>query len=699
MSTQVSAWPCRHPQAKQDSNVSHRHLQPHHTGWVYPLDLTCGYSERKSLPGIPCRQDEMGLRDLTYQEDYRSGEDDLLNDFLKPSLLHANKYWRAVGYFSSSALKSFGAPLGDFVSAGGTIRLITSVELSQEDLAAIEAGMSKQEVCAHRLKEIVESEFGENIGSGIARLTRLLRLGRLEIRIATPKSGTGIYHEKIGIFFDGPQYVAFSGSSNESRSAFENNRECLDVYTSWDSPSRALRKRNHFESVWTGTDKGVEVFPFPEAAREGLIRAVERNYNRAVLEEDEPDKWRHQDEAIEIFLRKKRGVLNMATGTGKTRIAARIIQKLFVEKEIDTAIITMDGNDLLHQWRKELIGVVNSIPHPVRLLSDFENFKEVQDFILEPSDSILLVTRAFGTRRDPLVSSLKKLPDSIARRTLLIHDEVHRLGSPRNQSRLGGLSESVRYRLGLSATPEREYDDEGNEFTSNHIGPVLMTFGLDDAIRRGVLVPFNYHGLPYEVTDDDRERLQAVYRAKSARAATGDPMTNEELWTKLAYVYKTSPAKLPIFDDFIKNNQHLLQRCIIFTESQEYGLQVAELVHKYRADFHTYFTGEGGEVLRRFAIGDLESLVTCHRLSEGIDIKSLNSVILFSSSRSRLETIQRMGRCLRADPSNPSKIATVIDFIHTSDSADEEEEHRATADELRFEWLTALSDIRPQREI
>lgn len=641
----------------------------------------------------------MGLRDLTYQEDYRSGEDDLLNDFLKPSLQHASTYWRAVGYFSSSALESFGAPLGDFISAGGTIRLVTSIELSQDDLAAIEAGLSRQEICAHRLEEIIESEFGENIGSGIARLTRLLQLDRLEIKIAIPKSGTGIYHEKIGIFFDASQYVAFSGSSNESRSAFENNRECLDVYTSWDSLSRALRKRKHFESVWTGTDRGIEVFPFPEAAREGLIRAVERNYGKTKTAEPEPDKWRHQDEAIKIFLQEERGVLNMATGTGKTRTATRIIQKLFIANKVDTAIITMDGNDLLHQWRKELIGVVKSVPRPIRLLSDFDNFKEVQDFILGPSDSILLVTRASGTRRDPLVSSLKKLQASASRRTLLIHDEVHRLGSPGNRSRLEGLSEGIRYRLGLSATPEREYDDEGNKFISNHIGPVLMTFGLDDAIRRGVLVPFNYYALPYELTDDDRERLQAVYRSKSARAAAGDPMTNEELWTNLARVYKTSPAKLPIFDDFIRNNQHLLQRCIIFAETQEYGLQVTDLVHKYRADFHTYFTGEGAEVLQRFAMGDLESLVTCHRLSEGIDIKSLNSVILFSSSRARLETIQRMGRCLRAEPANPSKIATVVDFIHTSDSADEEDEHRATADELRLEWLTELSEIRPQREI
>ena len=52
----------------------------------------------------------MSLRDLPYREDYRSGHDDVVEDFFRPSLHEAREYWRAVGYFSSSALEAFGAP-------------------------------------------------------------------------------------------------------------------------------------------------------------------------------------------------------------------------------------------------------------------------------------------------------------------------------------------------------------------------------------------------------------------------------------------------------------------------------------------------------------------------------------------------------------------------------------------------------------
>ena len=45
--------------------------------------------------------------------------------------------------------------------------------------------------------------------------------------------------------------------------------------------------------------------------------------------------------------------------------------------------------------------------------------------------------------------------------------------------------------------PEREYDEEGNEFILEHIGPELMRFELDDAIRREILAPFQYFALPY----------------------------------------------------------------------------------------------------------------------------------------------------------------------------------------------------------
>ncbi|MFJ7593336.1 DEAD/DEAH box helicase family protein [Streptomyces sp. NPDC097617] len=631
----------------------------------------------------------MALRNLRYQEDYRSGYNNLVDEFFRPALREACTYWRAVGYFSSTALESFGSHLGEFVLNDGKIRLVTSVELTEVDLNAIANGTSKEAICAERLEQIVSEEFADGVGDGVARLSRLLELERLEIRIAVPKHGSGIYHEKIGVFEDTDgEYVAFSGSSNESRNAFENNRECIDVYPAWESPVRAARKRQHFDQVWTGTDIGVDVYSFPEAARQRLLQTYRANTR--TQQQPQSNKWRHQDEALKVFLAAERGVLNMATGTGKTRTALKIMKALFEMGRIDNVIIAMQGTDLLKQWHTELLQAQRNLPRQVRLYRDFGSHKDLQAYSLETKDRILLVSRDKGPTRDPLAATLRKLSSQRAQRTLLVHDEVHGLGSAGTTQRLAGLSDPIKYRLGLSATPDREYDDAGNAFIEEHVGPVLMEFGLDKAIQRGILAPFNYFPLPYELTQHDRKRLRDVHAKKAARAAAGDPMSEKDVAIELAKVHKTSQAKLPEFDNFIAAYPELLERCVVFTETQEYGQQVLDLIHKYRPDFHSYFTNEQSSTLDRFARGDLQCLVTCHRLSEGIDIRSLNTVVLFSSARAHLETIQRIGRSLRTDPANLGKVASIVDFVRAS------ENDTPNSDMERQTWLTDLSGIRQQ---
>jgi superfamily II DNA or RNA helicase/HKD family nuclease len=631
----------------------------------------------------------LSLRDLRYKEDYRTGYDDFLQEFLRPALEEARAYWRAVGFFSSSSLEAFGTPLGQFVKNGGSIRLVTSVQLSEQDIKAIEGGASKEKLSGERILQVIDEQFADGVGDGVARLGLLMEMNRLEIKIAVPKARTGLYHEKIGLFFDETDFIAFTGSSNESDNAFLNNRECVDVYGSWDSPKRAQRKRQHFEELWNNEDLGVDVYTFPEAAKKKLLRILEDQKDERPQPKEETNKWRHQEEALSIFIKAERGVLNMATGTGKTRTALKILASLFTTNDIDTVIITTDGNDLLDQWYGELLTTRKDLGRVVRLYRDYRGSKEVQDFSLTPTNGILLVSREPGTTRDPLASALRNLTPAQARRTLLIHDEVHKLGSPGNRERLNHLSDDVRYRLGLSATPDREYDALGNQFIEDHIGPELYRFELSDAIKRGILAPFDYFPLPYDLTNDDREKLRNVYSIQAARKLAGNPMRDEEVWIEIARVYKSSPGKLPVFDRFIRNHTDLLKRCIVFVETQEYGSSVLEIVHKYRPDFHTYFTGEESNTLKRFARSEIECLITCHRVSEGIDIQSLNSVVLFSSARAKLETIQRMGRCLRIDPENPDKVSNIVDFIRNSDKDAE-----PTADDERRDWLTELSKVR-----
>ena len=67
-------------------------------------------------------------------------------------------------------------------------------------------------------------------------------------------------------------------------------------------------------------------------------------------------KWSFQEEALERFLGVKNGILEMATGTGKTRTSMKIIESLISSKKISSVIISTPSNkDLAEQWYNELI--------------------------------------------------------------------------------------------------------------------------------------------------------------------------------------------------------------------------------------------------------------------------------------------------------------------------------------------------------
>jgi len=215
------------------------------------------------------------LKDQKFLEEYRTGEHDIVKELYKKAFKESIEYWRAVGYFSSSSLEAFGATLQNFLHDGGKIKLITSVELTESDRNAIEEGSNRQEVCEQRIQTIIENEFKEQVGTGATKLAYLLEIGRLEIKIALPKSGSGIYHEKVGLFFDEEgNYIAFSGSANESSNAFHQNYECIEVFTSWNEKSRAEKKKEHFQSLWDEYNKNVYIFKFPQALAKKLIRTV-----------------------------------------------------------------------------------------------------------------------------------------------------------------------------------------------------------------------------------------------------------------------------------------------------------------------------------------------------------------------------------------------------------------------------------------
>ena len=632
-----------------------------------------------------------------FNSHYRSGSSDLARDFFIPCLEHCSTYKRAVGYFSSSALVTWAEVLPRITKLDTIkIQLLISPHLSEQDKQAIRSAVipdEREALLQKAADKIVLDALSfvqspEDIKLRLRLLTWLIASKRLELRFAFPVhvEDPGIFHEKIGIFeFPWDWTVAFTGSANESTMGHTKNYESIDVYRDWlsEDSDRVKVKCEQFSEAWLNQAQGLRIRGLsPEALRYIKERAPDEDFPKPppLVREGSVNRWRHQDEAIDTFLKEERGVLEMATGTGKTRTALRIFKELVQQHKIESLIVATDGTDLLNQWYEQLLPVSQELDRPYSIVRHYNKYHDRARYHLKPHQKILLISR------QALAPALRSL--QVAEQTLLIHDEVHALGSTKNREDLSGLSDSIRFRLGLSATPEREYDQEGTDFIETHIGPVIFRFDITDAIRREILAPFLYYPLPYQPSEEDRRQLQKIRRRFEASKHSDSPMSQEELWIALARVHKTSKAKLPIFRIFIDQHPDLLTRCIIFVETKEYGKEVLETVHQHRHDFHTYYDEDDTATLSRFARGDLECLITCHRLSEGIDIQNLTTVILFSSARTRLETIQRMGRCLRVDPSNPQKRANIIDFVRAPDP-----QYPDNPDQQRRIWLQELSEV------
>ena len=230
----------------------------------------------------------MSLQSVDWKRRYKSTENrrHLLDSFFLPALRESTVYLRGAGFFSSSMFDAIGSELGDFVERGGKMRILASVVISEKDREAIKLGLKQRNtVTEEELARIIEEDFRPPLTSGSMMLTRLLELGRLEIKIGV--KNPGMYHEKIGIFFDydidldakyddlvGYDHLAFFGSVNEGVTAWQLSHENIKVYPSWNEKRSddANDTLEDFIQNWNGKTPGLEVIDFPEAMRKELLR-------------------------------------------------------------------------------------------------------------------------------------------------------------------------------------------------------------------------------------------------------------------------------------------------------------------------------------------------------------------------------------------------------------------------------------------
>jgi DNA phosphorothioation system restriction enzyme len=638
----------------------------------------------------------MGLQDLSskIKISYRTGRDNLVQDFYNPCLKECSLYRRAVGYFTSAGLSTAAAGVASLVIRKGKMRLVASPHLEEQDIDALNRAKTDP---VDVLKRIIYRSF-DDVRDCIERerlnaLAWLIADGSLEVRLAirTHPGGSaacGLYHEKIGIFSDNKTaHVAFSGSANETAGGLITNFESIKVFWSWDDPqNRVAEEIKNFDALWSNQTEGLSVIPFTEAS-EDLLQKYKATRPSKPEGESEPSEKKHshagaelrdyQKEALEKWKAAGgKGILSMATGTGKTKTALHIVQKMKETIHPFVVIVVCPYKNLANQWLKEMrelgLGPIACFESQQQWLQPLSESLSALRVGAKKFLSIVVTNRTF------LSDEFQVRIDPSAFKYLLIADEVHNLGSIGLASK---LNPQIQFRLGLSATPERHRDPDGTAAIYRYFRDIVFTFSIKEAIERGYLCRYMY--FPTFVDLSDEESLE--YWRLSDQIARAWPSNDEDepdnrlkmLLIKRGRLLANAENKLPELKKLILAQPNPVKQALVYCGDGQVDSPDDEETNRY-VDAACLLLGrdcslrvrrftcdesmeEREAILNQLRNGSLDAAVAIRCLDEGIDIPDVRMAFLLASSTNPRQFIQRRGRILRK--AEGKSLAYIYDFI------------------------------------
>ena len=645
----------------------------------------------------------MSLRDIQIDSEYRTLSCDMANDFYIPMLGEAILYKRAVGFFSSSALAAISAGIYELYENGGKIQLIASPRLSPEDIEAINDGyQQREEIIKGALKRQLEdcTDFCQQ--NRLNLLATLIAKGILDIRIAVTigKKGIGMYHEKMGLIEDiEGNIVAFSGSMNETDTALHDNYEAIDVFCSWISSDnkRVERKNQAFTKMWDGLDENICVMKFPEIEREFIEKYQMGDIDAKSLKESwaayhgkptfglvKPEwlnLYDYQQEAIKNWQANDYcGIFDMATGTGKTLTALGAVAELCKNVKRLAVIIVCPYQHLVEQWVED-IRAFGANPIIGYSGSSYTNYKKelknrIFNFNYKITDFFCFITTNASFMSKAINEEIRKLTQD----TILVVDEAHNFGAKNLQN---NLQQNFTYRLALSATLERQGDEDGTTVLKNFFGNKCIEYGLERAIAEKKLTPYYYYPVIVYLTDAEVDKYQ-LYTSKIIQNIV--KRKDKTIVTNLAKEFMLKRARLvagasekieklrEMANDF-KNEKNMLIYCGATNVqghdncSDDDIRQIDYISRMLNFDFGmrtAQFTSredskERKRRLEEFQNGEIQALIAIKCLDEGVNVPAIKTAYILASTTNPKEYIQRRGRVLRLYPGKEA--AYIYDFI------------------------------------
>lgn len=360
-----------------------------------------------------------------------------------------------------------------------------------------------------------------------------------------------------------------------------------------------------------------------------------------------PRSW--QIRALESWRRGHlRGIAKVVTGGGKTTFAGMCANGALARNEIERVVIVVPTLALADQWY-------------VVLAQDFDiPVKDLAIWSGRSKDHAI----ARWTITTFATAAKKAVALAEGGRALLVVDECHHAGAP---TFLALADQRWAATLGLSATPEREYDTTFEDVIEPVLGPVVIEYSYSDALKDGVICPFSLVNMKVQFTSDESADYAKVTKAIAvaiSKEGVDDPKL-KGLLRKRARISAMASSRSAVAVKVILANRGA--RMMIFDESIDRIEVIAEFLKSKGIAAATYHSRMGHQIARdnfaAYRIGHLQVLLTVHALDEGANVPETEIAVIIAATSSARQRIQRLGRVLR--PARGKEAAKIFTLFAT----------------------------------
>ena len=461
-------------------------------------------------------------------------------------------------------------------------------------------------------------------------LRKLLEYPNIKARVYQ-----GDLHAK-GYFFDKDGIsTIIIGSSNLTQRALTCSKEWNVLFRTFPEGYILRKTKSEFEKLWRDKSsvvvteewiQGYESFLRAHKPKASSMRPPAFSAGEDIADASidsgkahiKPNKM--QESALEALgvLHKRnepRALLVSATGTGKTYLSALDVLKM------------RPGRVLFIAHRQRILDA--SQRSYQRVLGDLYTYGQFGNPMQRDASCL------FGMVIQLSCNLEKFAPDEF---DYVIIDEAHRTGANSYQKILSYFT--PKFVLGMTATPTRTdgYDVYG---LFNHVIAYRIT--LQDALENDMLVPFHYFGIADLAIDDEA-------------------VDDVSLFGKLASAERADHVIQKIEEYSVRKKD---RRGLVFCSRNDEASEMSRLFNErgYRT---VAISGETSDEQRNDSIarlesGELQYVFSVDILNEGVDIPSLNEIIMLRRTESAIVFVQQLGRGLRKDSSK--EYTLVLDFI------------------------------------